>query len=107
MHGTIYGAGHWRTLCRWVIETWGRQPDWTDADLAAVTAPSRIGRGQFDDRVVQSQIDRMVRAMPNARRFVVPGVGHYFHAARPGNEALGRVMLELFDSTRTGVRLPS
>jgi pimeloyl-ACP methyl ester carboxylesterase len=93
LHAPRYGPGHWRTLCRWLIETWNRQPDWTDADLERVACPALVGRGQFDDRVVQQQIDRMAAAIPGARSFVVPGVGHYFHSTEPGRSALDRLLL--------------
>jgi pimeloyl-ACP methyl ester carboxylesterase len=94
LHGVVNGPGHWRTLCRWLIETWGRQPDWSDEDLARVSVPALVGRGQWDDRVVQSQVDRMVAAIPGARMFVVPGAGHYFHAAGGGREALDRILVD-------------
>ena len=92
LHAPLYGPAHWRALCRWLIETWNRQPAWTDADLAAVACPTLIGRGQFDDRVVQSQVDRMAAAIPGARAFVVPGVGHFFHTIEPGRSAFDRLL---------------
>jgi pimeloyl-ACP methyl ester carboxylesterase len=92
LHAPLYGPAHWRTLCRWLIETWNRQPAWTDEDLARVACPVLVGRGQFDERVVQPQIDRMAAAIPGARSFVVPGVGHYFHATEPGRSALDRIL---------------
>ncbi len=93
LHGVHYGPGHWRQLCRWLMDTWARQPAWTEADLARVAVPTLIGRGQFDDRAVQVQIDRMVASIPGARGFAVPGVGHYFHASSGGRAALHRELL--------------
>ncbi len=90
LHGVLYGPAHWRRLCRWLIDTWGRQPDWSGRDLAAIAAPTLIGRGQFDDRVVQEQIERMAAAIAGARSFVVPGAGHYFHTIEPGRTLLKR-----------------
>ncbi|CAN5507177.1 alpha/beta hydrolase [soil metagenome] len=90
LHGVHYGADHWRALCGWLIETWGRQPDWSEADLGQVNARALIGRGEFDDRVTQAQVDRMAAAIPDARTFVVGGVGHFFHHSGTGREALHR-----------------
>jgi pimeloyl-ACP methyl ester carboxylesterase len=98
LHGVRYGPDHWRSVCRWLIETWARQPAWTDADLARVSAPTRVGRGENDDRAVQSQIDRIAAAIPGARRFVIPGVGHYFHHSDPGRSQLDAVLVDLFRS---------
>lgn len=88
LHGEIYGPDHWRRLCRWLIETWDRQPDWTDEELAQVEARALIGRGGRDDRVVEGQIERMVAAIPDARRFEIRGAGHYFHTTSDGAAAL-------------------
>ncbi|HET7677432.1 MAG TPA: alpha/beta hydrolase [Candidatus Limnocylindrales bacterium] len=92
LHGVVHGPAHWRRLCVWLMETWARQPDWSDADLARVRVPALIGRGELDDRVTQAQVDRMVAAIPGARGFVVPGAGHYFHTTSPGREALDAIL---------------
>lgn len=88
LHGEIYGPDHWRQLCRWLIETWDRQPDWRDDELAQVETPALIGRGAHDDRVVEQQIERMVEALPIARRFEIRGAGHFFHTTPGGAAAL-------------------
>jgi pimeloyl-ACP methyl ester carboxylesterase len=100
LHGVLYGPGHWRRLTRWLIDTWATQPDWREADLAGLAVPALIGRGQFDDFAVQSQIDRLVAAIPGARMFVVPGVGHYFHTSTGGRAALDELLTGFLPPSR-------
>ncbi len=91
--GVARDAEYWQRLLRQVHETWERQPDWTEADLARVRCPALVGRGEDDERAVGSQIDRMAAAIPDARSFVVPGAGHYFHGSEAGRTALDRLLL--------------
>ncbi len=83
---------YWRDLLTWIYETWERQPNWTDAELGRIGCPTLIGRGQFDDRAVQVQIDRMAAPIPGANTFVVQGAGHYFHTSPAGRRSLDRLL---------------
>jgi len=88
---------HWRNLCRWLIGTWGHQPDWTDADLARIACPALIARGEDDRRASGRQQERMVEAIPRARAFTLEGEGHYFLQDPAAVERLCRVIVDFLD----------
>ena len=93
---------HWRRVCGWLIETWGRQPDWIGADLARIACPTLVARGGDDARASARQQDRMVEAIPRARAFTLEGEGHFFLQDPAAVGRLCRVLVDFLDHAGTG-----
>jgi pimeloyl-ACP methyl ester carboxylesterase len=56
---------------------WASQPDWTAAQLAAITVPTAIVIGDHDEAITRAHTDYLARTIPGARLVILPEVSHF------------------------------
>lgn len=59
------------------------QPDYTAADLAAITVPVTVALGEHDEFIRRDHAAYIARTIPGASFVLLPGVGHFAPLQRP------------------------
>ena len=87
------GEEHFATVVRKDFELSEREPNYTEAQVATVTARTLVMAAD-DDITTLEHILELYRALPNAELSVVPGTSHFFLQEKPA--ACNAILLEFF-----------
>jgi pimeloyl-ACP methyl ester carboxylesterase len=60
-----------------IAEMWATQPNWTDAEVGAITVPVAIVAGEYDEAILRAHTDHMAAVIPGATLEILPGVSHF------------------------------
>ncbi len=60
-----------------ISEMWATQPNWTDAQVAAITVPTAIVAGDYDEAILRAHTDKMAGLIPGAKLVILPDVSHF------------------------------
>ena len=74
---------------------WATQPDFTDAQLAAITTPTWIVDGDRDEAIKRENTEYMASHIPVAGLLILPQVSHFAFLQDP--EAFNAAMLHFLD----------
>jgi pimeloyl-ACP methyl ester carboxylesterase len=67
-----------------ISEMWASQPNWTDAQVAAITVPTAVVLGEHDEAITRAHTDKMAGLIPGAELVILPGVSHFAMLQAPG-----------------------
>ena len=56
---------------------WATQPNWTDAQVAAITVPTAIVVGDHDEAILPDHTARIASLIPGAKLVILPQVSHF------------------------------
>src|ERR1700719_626846 len=56
---------------------WAREPNWTDAQLKAITAPVLVVDGDHDEAIKREHTEYIAATIPNAGLLIVPNTSHF------------------------------
>lgn len=56
---------------------WATQPNWTDAEVAAITVPTAVVLGEHDEAITMAHTEHMAATIPGAELVILPGVSHF------------------------------
>jgi pimeloyl-ACP methyl ester carboxylesterase len=60
-----------------ISNIWATQPNWTDAQVAAIAVPVAIVAGDYDEAILRAHTEKMARLIPSAKLVILPGVSHF------------------------------
>lgn len=60
-----------------ISEMWATQPNWTDAQVAAIQVPVAVVVGDYDEAILRSHTDKMAGLIPGAKLVILPQVSHF------------------------------
>jgi pimeloyl-ACP methyl ester carboxylesterase len=60
-----------------ISEMWATQPNWTDAEVAAITVPTAVVLGEHDEAITMAHTEHMAATIPGAELVILPGVSHF------------------------------
>ena len=60
-----------------ISEMWATQPNWTDAQVAAITVPTTIVLGDHDEAITRAHTDKMTGLIPGAKLVILPEASHF------------------------------
>lgn len=60
-----------------ISEMWATQPNWTDAQVGAITVPTAIVLGEHDEAITRAHTDHMAAVIPGSDLVILPGVSHF------------------------------
>jgi pimeloyl-ACP methyl ester carboxylesterase len=60
-----------------ISEMWATQPNWTDAQVAAITVPTTVVVGEHDEAILPAHTDKIAALIPGATKVILPGVSHF------------------------------
>jgi pimeloyl-ACP methyl ester carboxylesterase len=60
-----------------ISEMWATQPNWTDAQVAAITVPTAIVVGDHDEAILPAHTAKIAGLIPGAKAVILPGLSHF------------------------------
>jgi pimeloyl-ACP methyl ester carboxylesterase len=60
-----------------ISEMWATQPNWTDAQVAAITVPTAVVAGEYDEAILRPHTEKIASLIPGAKLVILPGVSHF------------------------------
>ncbi len=86
----------WDAFLENIGNMWATEPNFTPAQLRAITTPILILDGEFDEAIKTEHTREMARLIPTAELVLIPDTGHFAMWERP--EEFNRIVLEYLDS---------
>ncbi len=88
--------GEYRAFVQQISQMWETQPNWTDAQLAAITARVLVADGDHDEAIRREHTEYIARTIPGAGLLILPNTSHFAFLQDPTlfNEAI----LDFLDS---------
>ena len=60
-----------------ISKMWAQQPNWTDAQLRAITNPVLIADGDHDEAIVRAHTEYIAATIPHAGLLILPNTSHF------------------------------
>jgi len=60
-----------------IAEMWNTQPDYKKEELQAITVPTVIADGQYDEGIKQEHTKEMAALIPDAQLLILPNLSHF------------------------------
>lgn len=67
-----------------ISEMWASQPNWTDAQVAAITVPTEIVVGDHDEAILPAHSEKIAGLIPGAKLVILPDASHFAMLQAPG-----------------------
>ena len=67
----------WEEFSAKVFALWGSQPNYTEAEIAAISTPFLIAAGVYEEAIDETHTRRMVELMPNAQLCLFENASHF------------------------------
>lgn len=68
-----------------ISEMWASQPNWTDAQVAAITVPTVIAVGDHDEAILPAHSEKIAALIPGAQLVILPDASHFAMLQAPGD----------------------
>ncbi|MES2916457.1 MAG: alpha/beta hydrolase [Pseudomonadota bacterium] len=60
-----------------ISEMWATQPNWTNAQVAAISVPVAVVTGEYDEAIPRAHTEKIARLIPGAKLVILPDVSHF------------------------------
>lgn len=67
-----------------ISQMWASQPNWTNAQVAAIAVPTAVVLGEHDEAILRAHAEHMAAIIPGAKLVILPGVSHFAMLQAPG-----------------------
>jgi pimeloyl-ACP methyl ester carboxylesterase len=67
-----------------ISKMWADQPNWTDAELKAIDAPTLVVDGDHDEAIKRDHTEYIAATIPHAGLMILPNVSHFAFLQDPG-----------------------
>src|SRR3984893_3633833 len=67
-----------------ISKMWASQPNWTDAQLKAITAPVLVADGDHDEAIKREHTEYIAATIPGAGLLILPNASHFAFLQDPG-----------------------
>lgn len=64
---------------------WASQPNWSDAEVAAITVPTAIVVGDHDEAILPAHTEHIAAIVPGAELIILPAASHFAMLQAPGD----------------------
>jgi pimeloyl-ACP methyl ester carboxylesterase len=78
-----------------ISKMWASEPNWTDAQLAAITAPVLVVDGDHDEAIKREHTEYIAATIPHAGLLILPNASHFAFLQDP--ELFNFAMLQFLD----------
>ena len=68
-----------------ISDMWATQPNWTDAQVAAISVPVAIVVGDYDEAILRAHTDQIAATIPGATLVILPEVSHFAMLQAPAD----------------------
>jgi len=56
---------------------WASQPNWSDDQVKAITVPTAVVTGEYDEAVLRAHTEKIASLIPGAKLVILPQVSHF------------------------------
>lgn len=56
---------------------WASQPNWTDAEVAAIKVPTVVAAGDHDQAILRPHTEKIAKLIPGAKLVILPDASHF------------------------------
>ena len=60
-----------------ISNMWATEPNWTDAQMAAITVPVQVVVGDYDEAILRAHSEHMAEVIPGAELVILPDASHF------------------------------
>lgn len=60
-----------------ISNMWATQPNWTDAQVAAIKVPTAIVAGDHDEAILRAHTEKIAAMIPGAKLVILPDASHF------------------------------
>jgi pimeloyl-ACP methyl ester carboxylesterase len=60
-----------------ISEMWATQPDWTDDQVAAITVPTAVVAGEYDEAILRAHTEKIAALIPGSQLVILPDASHF------------------------------
>jgi pimeloyl-ACP methyl ester carboxylesterase len=60
-----------------ISEMWAREPNWTDDQVAAITVPTAVVVGEYDEAILRPHTDKIAALIPGSTLVILPETSHF------------------------------
>lgn len=60
-----------------ISNMWATQPNWTDAQVGAITVPTAVVAGEHDEAILRPHTEHIAAVIPGSKLIILPGVSHF------------------------------
>jgi pimeloyl-ACP methyl ester carboxylesterase len=60
-----------------ISEMWASQPNWTDAQVKAITVPTEVVVGEYDEAILRPHSEKIAALIPGAKLVILPQASHF------------------------------
>ena len=60
-----------------ISNMWATQPNWTDAQVAAITVPTAVVVGDHDEAILRPHTEKIAALIPGAKLVILPDASHF------------------------------
>ena len=68
-----------------ILKMFATQPNWTDAEVAAIKVPTVIAAGDQDQAVFRAHTEKIARLIPGSKLVILPATSHFAMMQAPGD----------------------
>ncbi|MBQ9868697.1 MAG: alpha/beta hydrolase [Ruminococcus sp.] len=77
----VYG-NQWTSFVKWTIWNCSTYPVFSDKDLKRIIAPVLLIRGGLDEMVLDSEVERLRKYLPNFQYYLIEHGNHFLHSQK-------------------------
>ncbi len=68
-----------------ISNMWATQPNWTDAQVSAITLPTAIVAGDHDEAILRPHTEKIAALIPGAKLVILPNASHFAMLQAPAD----------------------
>ena len=68
-----------------ISNMWATQPNWTDAQVAAIKVPTYVVAGEYDEAILPDHTKKIAALIPGAKLVILPDASHFAMLQAPAD----------------------
>lgn len=60
-----------------ISNMWATEPNWTDEQVAAITVPTTVVAGEYDEAILRPHTEKIAALIPGSALVILPGASHF------------------------------
>jgi pimeloyl-ACP methyl ester carboxylesterase len=68
-----------------ISEMWATQPNWTDDQVAAITVPTAVVVGEYDEAILRAHTEKIASLIPGSQLVILPEASHFAMLQAPAD----------------------
>lgn len=66
-----------------ITNMWATEPNWTDEQVAAITTPTAVVAGEYDQAILRPHTEHIAAVIPGAKLVIIPDSSHFVMLQAP------------------------